>query len=173
MSVIESRRNTNDNSQHFVVQIGTGYNFEKGSSISFGKKMKLERAGKISKEQQSESLGYYAVPSGLKTAKPGDKIWLIKSEDNQHAFAVATIVNVSSQRLFTDTEMGWNREGSECPHEVIYTNLINVRDCQIQVIKEQPGMCIVRNYKNSVSITANLPYEYTQIQIYRHARLGL
>lgn len=169
MSIIETRRNIGP--QHFVIQSGTGVNFEKGTSLSIGKKVKLTRARKTSEGIQQ--VGYYAVPYGLKTAKPGDKIWFVKSNDNQFAYAVADVVSVSSDRTFTDTEMGWNREGSACPNEIIYTNLVNVRDCQIQIMSGQPGMCIVRNYKNSASITADLPAEYDLIQRYIHARIGL
>ena len=64
MSIIESRRNTGV--EHFVVQIGTGYNFEKGTTLSVGKKVKLARAGKIGEGQSS--VGYYAVPYGFKAA---------------------------------------------------------------------------------------------------------
>jgi hypothetical protein len=179
MSIIESRRNTGVN--HFVVQIGTGYNFEKGTILSVGKRVKLERAEKIKKGQQS--VGYYAVPYGFKSAKPGDKIWLVKSEDHQFAFAVADIIGVSDKRMFTDTEMGWIRDGREdrdsdgegerWSNEVIYTNLTFIRDCQIQIISGQPGNSVVRNYKTSISITADLPAEYDLIQRYRHAHIGL
>ena len=44
MSIIESRRNNGQ--QHFVIQTGTGVNFEKGAAISIGKKVKLARARK-------------------------------------------------------------------------------------------------------------------------------
>ena len=176
MSIIESRRNTGV--EHFVVQIGTGYNFEKGTTLSVGKKVKLARAGKIGEGQSS--VGYYAVPYGFKAAKPGDKIWLVKSEDHQFAFAVADIIGVSDKRMFTDTEMGWTRDGREdrdgegeqrWPNEVIYTNLTYIRDCQIQIIRGQPGNSVVRNYKTSISITADLPAEYDLIQRYRHAHI--
>ena len=169
MSIIEARRN--NGTQHFVIQTGTGVNFEKGTSISIGKKVKLARARKTIEGLQQ--VGYYAVPYGLKTAKHGDKIWFVKSNDNQFAYAVAEVVSVSSDRTFTDTEMGWNREGSECPYELVYTNLVNVRDCQIQIMSGQPGMCIVRNYKNSTSITADLPAEFDRIQRYINARVQL
>jgi hypothetical protein len=177
MSIIESRRNIG--AEHFVVQIGNGDNFEKGTNLSIGKKVKLARAKKIGEGLQS--FGYYAVPYGFKTANPGDKIWFNKSEDHQFAFAVADIVRVSEQRTFSDTEMGWIREGRKdrdgegdrWPIEVIYTNLTYIRDCQIQVISGQPGNSVVRTYKNSTSITADLPAEYVLIQRYRHAHLGL
>lgn len=166
---IESRKNIGDR-QHFVIQTGTGFNFERGTTISVGKKVRLTTAGKI---KEGQTVGYYAVPSGLKSAKVGDKVWFVKSNDSQFAYAVADVVCASSNRTFRDDEMGWNREGSECPTELIYANLVNVRECQIQIMTGQPGMCIVRNYKNSTSITADLPAEYELIQRYGRAHLSL
>ena len=165
---IEERRNTRY--QHFVIQTGTGINFELGNTISVEKSVRLMTAGKI---KEGQRVGYYAVPSGLKSAKAGDKVWFVKSDDGQFAYAVADIVSASSDRTFRDDEMDWNREGSDCPNELIYTNLVNVRNCQIQIMTGQPGMCIVRNYKNSVSITADLPAEYELIQRYGRAHLCL
>jgi hypothetical protein len=168
MSIIESRRNTGV--EHFIIQGGDCKNFDKGAALSVGKKVKLLRAGKIGEGQSS--VGYYAGPKGLLKAKKGDLMWVMKSNDNRYAYAVVEIESVSLHRSFSSIEMGWSTDGTG-EVEVIYTNLIRIRDCQIQLISGQPGNCVLRNYKTSISITADLPAEYDLIQRYRHAHIGL
>jgi hypothetical protein len=167
---IEERRNTEQQQQHFIIQTGTGFNFMQGSRLTIGKKIKLQTLGQI--KESGSDVGYYAVPSGMKNAQPGDKIWFVKSDDKQYASYVADIVFFAKQRTFTDTEMGWNGDGTECPFEIVYTNLVNVRNCQIQLIEDykKAGQSTVRNYK-SKKVTADLPTEYANIHRYRHARV--
>jgi hypothetical protein len=83
-------------------------------------------------------------------------------------------VYFAEQRTFSDTDMGWNGEGTSCPFEIVYTNLVNVRNCQIQLIDDykKAGQSTVRTYK-SKSVTADLPKEYANIQRYRHAHLNM
>jgi hypothetical protein len=166
MSIIESRRNTEAN--HFIIQGGTCFNFEKGANLSEEQTVKLLRAGKIGEGQKC---GYYAGPKCLLKAKKGDLVWITKSGDGQHAKWLAEIVSVSKDETFTSDEMGWNTDGTGGV-EMIYTNLMNIRDCQIQLSSGQPGPSTVRDHK-SKSVTADLPAEYDLIQRYRHAHIGL
>ena len=168
MSVIESRRNVG--AEHFVIQGGTCFNFVKGVNLSEEQTAKLLRAGKI---REGQKVGYYAGPKELLNMKKGDPVWIVKSGDGQHASWIAEIVSVSGDETFTSSEMGWDTDGTG-GFEMIYTNLMNIRECQIQLIDPlRCGPKTVRNYKTSKSITADLPAEYALIQRYRHAHLGL
>lgn len=166
---IEERRNTEH--QHFIIQTGSGFNFMQGSHLTVGKKIRLQTLGKIN--ESKSDLGYYAVPNGMRSAQPGDKLWFVKGNDRQYASYVADVVYVAEHRTFTDTDMGWNGDGTTCPFEIVYTNLVNIRNCQIQLIEDykKAGQSTVRNYRTSAKVTADLPSEYANIQRYRHARL--
>ena len=168
MSVIESRRNIG--ADHFVIQGGSCKNFVKGANLSEEQTAKLLRAGKIGEGQK---VGYYAGPKGLLNMKKGDLVWIVKRCDDQHASWLAEIVSVSGDETFTSAEMDWDTDGTGGV-EMIYTNLMNIRDCNIQLIDPSKcGSSTFRNYKTSPSIIADLPAEYALIQRYRHAHLGL
>jgi hypothetical protein len=111
---------------HWLIRVGNGDNFIRSS--------KYQIWGMNANDTH--------VIRFLKGVLPGDYLWFITKGSSGKVIAVATyasqnlrenpIVEPLIRTTLTDEELGWdNISGKKCGVEIHYTDLYNVRDCDL------------------------------------------
>lgn len=163
---------------NFIMRVGNGDNFKKGSRLTMGKLLKLKRNGKI-QENPAGSIGYWAIAANGSSvsrifeneAKPGDLLWFIQRGGK--LLGVAEFVSKSDERTFTSHEMDWvDTSGGECAREIIYTNLITMERCGYSLHYEPhwPRQKPVFKIDASLSNGDNLTDIYRYLCQFKNAR---
>jgi hypothetical protein len=155
-SPVPTNTNTDTEPKHWLLRVGDGENFISSSNRKIW--------GISSKKDDSK---YF-----IKNAKPGDKLWFVKSKSQGKVIAVATFTSCESRVLGplvdispTDEELGWTGSGSEwekCDTEVHYTDLYGLNDCDLLTRISSP--LTIRKYNEKCQV--NLPLEYSYIVRY-------
>jgi len=151
-------------SNHFIIRVGDGENFVKGSVYStWGCRSTNKSCKPINK-------------SFLSKVKEGDKLWFVRSKKKQDMtvgkiIAVATFVSKNKREtgplisLTPDNETyGW-KGGENYDIELHYTQLYNLSNCNLYT--GQKGQQPIMDYEtNKQSLLVNLHVEYEYIVKY-------
>ena len=104
----------------------------------------------------------------LKNAKPGDRLWFVKSKSHGKILGVATYRSNNSRNLdqvdnrtMTDEELGWTGEGVDWKSdtEVHYSNLHNLEAHNLLTHIKSP--LTIRKYDQKCKV--DLALEYSKI----------
>lgn len=163
---------------NFIMRVGNGENFKKGSRLTMGKLLKLKRNGKIQENLTMGSIGYWAIAASGSTVsrvfenevRPGDLLWFIQR--GKKLLGVAEFVSKSDERTFTSDEMEWtDASGGPCEREVIYTNLITMERCDYSLHYEAhwPRQKPVFKIDASLSNGDNLTDIYRYLRQFKNA----
>lgn len=105
----------------------------------------------------------------INNAKKGDILWFVKNKSDGLVLAIATFEKINKRELGelinltqTNEELGWDCD-EKIDTEIIYTDLYNVKDCNILTYLK--GANTARKY-NPTKCTINLPVEYNNILKY-------
>jgi hypothetical protein len=110
----------------------------------------------------------------IQTIKPEDLLWFVKGGEKGKLIAVATFREFKKRETgpliaFTATneELGWVKQAGSWDTEVHYTNLYDLRECQLFSGIQSPR--VIRKYNEKCKV--NLPVEYPYIVKYSNAEL--
>lgn len=114
----------------------------------------------------------------LKTVKPGDRLWFVKSKSQGKLLAVATYCSHNKREFgplidvtLTNEELGWT--GSEIEWtsdtEIHYSDLYGLNNCELLTHINSP--LTIRKYNEKCIV--NLPVEYSYIVRYSKITLEL
>jgi hypothetical protein len=114
----------------------------------------------------------------LKTVKPGDRLWFVKSKSQGKLLAVATYCSHNKRDFgplidvtLTNEELGWT--GSEIEWtsdtEIHYSDLYGLNNCELLTHINSP--LTIRKYNEKCLV--NLPVEYSYIVRYSKITLEL
>lgn len=107
----------------------------------------------------------------LKTVKPGDRLWFVKSKSNGKLIAVATYRSHNKRELgplvnitLTNEELGWTGEGPDWTSdtEIHYSDLYGLSNCEL--LTHIKGPSTIRKYDEKCRV--NLAVEYSYIVRY-------
>jgi predicted secreted protein len=136
---------------HWLLRVSDGLHFRKSQSFM--------RWGINSKHAWAQKF--------IRTIKPGDKIWFIQKASKGKAIGVATFSKNTNRELgplinFTSTneELGWTQEEGEWDTEVHYTDLYDLKDCDLFTDIKSP---LVGRVFNPEKCGVNLPELYPNI----------
>ena len=124
--------------------------------------------------QSSNSFGKFFI----RTVKPGDRLWFIKSKSQGKVLAVATFCLHKKRELgpliditLTNEELGWDNVDTDWTSdtEIHYTDLYNVSDCEL--LTHIKGTSTIRIY--NAKCLVDLACEYTYISKYSKVSLTL
>lgn len=124
--------------------------------------------------QSSNSFGKFFI----RTVKPGDRLWFIKSKSQGKVLAVATFSLIKKRELgplidisLTNEELGWDNEDTDWTSdtEIHYTDLYNVSDCEL--LTHIKGSSTIRVY--NAKCLVDLATEYIYIRKYGKVTLTL
>ena len=124
--------------------------------------------------QSSNSFGKFFI----RTVKPGDRLWFIKSKSQGKVLAVATFSLIKKRELgplidisLTNEELGWDNVDTDWTSdtEVHYTDLYNVSDCEL--LTHIKGSSTIRVY--NAKCLVDLATEYIYIRKYGKVTLTL
>ena len=117
--------------------------------------------------QSTTSFGKYFI----RTVRPGDRLWFVKSASNGKLIAVATYRSHNTRELgplvnisMTSEELGWSGEGPDWTSdtEVHYSDLYGLENCEL--LSHIKGPSTIRRYDAKCMI--DLSGEYTHIVRY-------
>jgi hypothetical protein len=124
--------------------------------------------------QSSNSFGKFFI----RTVKPGDRLWFIKSKSQGKVLAVATFSLIKKRELgplidisLTNEELGWDNLDTDWTSdtEIHYTDLYNVSDCEL--LTHIKGSSTIRVY--NAKCLVDLATEYIYIRKYGKVTLTL
>lgn len=124
--------------------------------------------------QSSNSFGKFFI----RTVKPGDRLWFIKSKSQGKVLAVATFSLIKKRELgplidisLTNEELGWDNVDTDWTSdtEIHYTDLYNVSDCEL--LTHIKGSSTIRVY--NAKCLVDLATEYIYIRKYGKVTLTL
>ena len=142
---------SNTEPTHWLLRVSDGIHFRKSQSFM--------RWGINSKHTW--------VKKFIRTVKPGDKIWFIQKESKGKAIGVATFTRNNSRELGplfdltpTNEELGWTQEEGDWDTEVHYTDLYDLKDCDVLTNIRSP---LVGRVFNKEKCSEDLPEVYKNI----------
>lgn len=145
-------------SEHWILRIGDGDHFWSSS--------KYHLWGIDSKNKPNTQLFIQIV-------KPDDLLWFVKGGDRGRLIAVATFKELKKRETgplisFTATneELGWVKQSGDWDMEVHYTNLYDLRECEL--FSEIKSPRVIRKYNEKCKV--NLPIEYMYLVKYTKAK---
>ena len=159
---------------NYIMRVGNGDNFKKGTRLTIEKLLKLKRNGKI-QENRTNSFGYWAIAASGSSvsrvfqneARPGDLLWFI--QHGGKLLGVAEFVTMSDERTFSDDEMDWtDASGGPCEREVIYSNLIITEQCNYMLRIQNRN--VVFKIEPQLPNGDNLPVTYRILLQFRNAK---
>jgi hypothetical protein len=108
------------------------------------------------------------TPNGkhfLKTVRPGDRLWFVKSNCQGKLIAVAIYRSHNARELgplgiLSEEALGWTHDG---PHwasdtELHYSHLYGLEDCDL--LTHIKGACTIRKYNEKCRVDLALEYGY-------------
>lgn len=114
----------------------------------------------------------------LKNAKPGDRLWFVKSKSQGKLVAVATYRSHNSRDFgplidisLTNEELGWSGSGEywSADTEIHYSDLYGLSDCEL--LTHIKGAATIRKYDEKCRV--NLAVEYSYIVRYSRVTFEL
>ena len=145
-------------SEHWILRVGDGDHFWSSSKHYIW--------GIDSKNKSN-------TQSFIQAAKPDDLLWFVKSGDRGKLIAVATFKEFKKREVgpliaFTATndELGWVKQIGDWDTEVHYTNLYDLRECQL--FSEIKSPRVIRKYNEKCKV--NLPVDYSYLVKYMKAK---
>ena len=114
----------------------------------------------------------------IKNARPGDRLWFVKTKSQGKLIAVATYCSYNKRILgplidisLTNEELGWTGSGQNwnADIEVHYTELYGLNECDL--LTRIKGPATIRKYNKKCIV--DLPVEYSHITQYSKVQLML